>query len=311
MRLERMFPSVNYPKISQGNLESQINQLLTSPRVAIFPNVNSVQSFVVPADTKTILVKAWGAGGGAGTVGGWVYGADGGGGGFSSAILHGVSGTLGVVTGQQGYRNQGLGSGFGGGRSATNNNSDNRYAGGGGGYSGVFTSTTINQANALVIAGGGGGGGSSRAGTGNGGGAGGGPTAQAGFSPYDGKASYGGRPGTQLGAGADASCDAANTAGGQGALLGGQCRLNSYGGGAGGGYWGGSAGGYSESNTMAGGGGGSGFIVSSALASSNLTGNARTPAEISDVSYPKGVNIGYGGIANASDGTPGFVVIYY
>jgi len=311
VRLERLFPNVNYAKISQGNLENQINQLLYSPRVAVFPNVNSVQSLVLPADARTILVKAWGAGGGAGTVGGWIYGADGGGGGYSTAIIDGVSGTLGVVTGQQGYVNQGAGAGFGGGRSGTNNNVDNRYGGGGGGYSGVFLTTSITQANALVIAGGGGGGGSSRAGTGNAGGAGGGTTAQDGFSPYDSKTSYGGRAGTQFGAGADASCDAANTAGGQGALLGGQCRINSYGGGGGGGYWGGSAGGYSESNTMGGGGGGSGFIKAGAIASANLTGSARTPAGTGDVSYPKGVFAGYGGVANSSNGIAGFVVIYY
>lgn len=311
MRLESLFPNVNYAKISQGNLENQINQLLYSPRVAVFPNVNSVQSLVLPADARTILVKAWGAGGGAGTVGGWSFGADGGGGGYSSAIIDGVSGTLGVVTGQQGYRNQGVGKGFGGGSSASGNGTDNRYGGGGGGYSGVFSSTTINQANALVIAGGGGGGGSSRAGTGNAGGAGGGSTAQAGFSPYDGKASYAGNPGTQLGAGADASSDGPNTTGGQGALVGGYSRTNNYGGGGGGGYFGGSAGGYSEANTMAGGAGGSGFIKAGAIASSNLTGSARTPANIGDVSYPKGVNVGYGGVANASDGIPGFVVIYY
>lgn len=311
MRLERLFPNVNYSKISQGNLESEINQLLYSPRVAIFPNVNSVQSFVVPADTRTILVKAWGAGGGAGTVGGWSFGADGGGGGYSTAIINGISGTLGVVTGQQGYRNQGAGFGFGGGASASNNNSDNRYGGGGGGYSGVFTSTTINQANALVIAGGGGGGGSSRAGTGNTGGAGGGTTAQDGTSPYDSKTAYRGRAGTQLGAGSNASSDAVNGGGNQGALSGGQCLINAYGGGGGGGYFGGSAGGYSEANTMGGGGGGSGFIVSGAIASSNLTGSNRTPAGTTDVSYPYGLNAGYGGVANASDGTAGFVVIYY
>jgi hypothetical protein len=236
VRLERLFPNVNYSRISQGNLENQINQLLYSPRVAVFPNVNSVQSLVLPADARTILVKAWGAGGGAGKVGGWLYGADGGGGGYSTAIIDGVSGTLGVVTGQQGYRNQGVGKGFGGGSSASGNGTDNSYGGGGGGYSGVFTSTTINQANALVIAGGGGGGG---------------------------------------------------------------------------GYCGGSGGGYSESNTMAGGGGGSGFIRAGAIASSNITGSARTPAGISDVSYPYGLNAGYGGVANTSDGTAGFVVIYY
>ncbi len=311
MRLERLFPNVNYSRISQGNLENQINQLLYSPRVAVFPNVNSVQSLVLPADARTILVKAWGAGGGAGKVGGWLYGADGGGGGYSTAIIDGVSGTLGVVTGQQGYRNQGVGKGFGGGSSASGNGTDNSYGGGGGGYSGVFTSTTINQANALVIAGGGGGGGSSRAGTGNIGGAGGGETAQDGTSPYDSKTAYRGRAGTQLGAGADASSDSPNTTGGQGALVGGYSRTNSYGGGGGGGYFGGSGGGYSESNTMAGGGGGSGFIRAGAIASSNITGSARTPAGISDVSYPYGLNAGYGGVANTSDGTAGFVVIYY
>jgi hypothetical protein len=311
MRLESLFPNINYSNISQGNLENEIDKLLYSPRVAIFPNVNSTQSFVVPADTKTILIKAWGAGGGAGTAGDWSYGADGGGGGYSTAIINGVSGTLAVVTGQQGYRNQSVGNGFGGGRSAANNTSDNLYGGGGGGYSGVFLNNTVSQDNALVIAGGGGGGGSSHAGTGNIGGAGGGASAENGSSPYDSKTSYGGRAGTQYGAGADASCDSANTAGGQAALLGGWCRFNSYGGGGGGGYFGGSAGGYSEANTMAGGGGGSGFICAGAIASSNLTGSARIPAGTTDVSYPYGLNIGYGGVANTSDGTAGFVVICY
>ena len=311
MRIARMIPNVNYSKINESNLGSEISHLVNSPRIAIFPNVNSIQSFTIPTDTKTILIKAWGAGGGAGTVGGWSFGADGGGGGFSSAVFNGVSGTLAVVTGQQGYVNQGAGTGFGGGRSASNNNSDNRYGGGGGGYSGVFLNNSVSQANALVIAGGGGGGGSSRAGTGNSGGAGGGLTAQAGSSPYDSKPSYGGNPGTQLGAGADSSCDSANTAGGQAALLGGQCRLNAYGGGGGGGYFGGSAGGYSEANTMGGGGGGSGFIRAGAIRSVNLTGSGRTPAGTSDVSYPFGAGIGYGGVANSSNGTPGFVVIYY
>lgn len=311
MRLERLFPNVNYSRISQGNLEDPINQLLYSPRVAIFPNVNTVQSFTLPADANTVLIKAWGAGGGSGSVSGWSFGADGGGGGHSSAIINGVSGVLGVVTGQQGFKNQGVGSGFGGGRSASGNGVDNTYGGGGGGYSGVFLTTTINQANALVIAGGGGGGGSSRAGTGNVGGAGGGLTAQDGFSIYDGKASYGGRAGTQFGAGADASSDAVNVTGGQDALLGGHSRVNSYGGGGGGGYFGGSGGGYSESNTMGGGGGGSGFIRAGAIASSNLTGSARVPANIGDVSYPFGLFAGYGGVANSSNGTAGFVVIYY
>ena len=306
-----MLSNVNYSKINESNLVSEINHLVNSPRIAIFPNVNSTQSFVIPADTKTILIKAWGAGGGAGTVGGWSFGADGGGGGFSSAIFNGVSGTLAVVTGQQGYVNQGAGFGFGGGASASNNNSDNRYGGGGGGYSGVFLNNSVSQANALVIAGGGGGGGSSRAGTGNAGGAGGGLTAQAGFSPYDSKPSYGGNPGTQFGAGSNASSDSVNGGGNQGALSGGQCRINAYGGGGGGGYFGGSAGGYSEANTMGGGGGGSGFIRAGAIRPINLTGSLRAPAGISDVSYPAGANIGYGGVANSSNGTPGFVVIYY
>jgi len=83
---------------------------------------------------------------------------------------------------------------------------------------GTFVPPTIINVSVLVVAGGGGGGGASRAGTGNAGGGGGGTSGQVGYSPYNGKAAYGGNPGNQTSAGADASCDAANTAGGQGAL---------------------------------------------------------------------------------------------
>lgn len=71
--------------------------------------------------------------------------------------------------------------------------------------------------------------------------------------------SYAGNPGTQVAAGADATCTAPTALGLQAALQGGQVRANSYGGGGGGGYFGGSAGGYGEPSTMAGGGGGSAY----------------------------------------------------
>ena len=156
--------------------------------------------------------------------------------------------------------------------------------------------------------GGGGGGGSSRAGSGNAGGAGGGASGQVGYSPYDGKSDYGGNPGTQSAAGADASCVSANTAGGQGPLKGGVVRIHSYGGGGGGGYWGGSAGGYSESNTMGGGGGGSGYFNPTLVSSAALfSGSGTTPGDAENAIRGSSGNAG----AIAGSGGSGIVIIRY
>ena len=265
-------------------------------------------TFTVSSGSGTIEIFAWGAGGAGGTVGGWTYGAPGGGGGAAYGTLPVVAGdTYYVSIGGAGQVNSTT-SATGGGGIASRSQSDNRYGSGGGGYSGVFTAGTDSQAAALIIAGGGGGGGSSRAGTGNAGGAGGGTVGQNGFSPYDSKTAYAGQGGTQIAAGADASCDSANASGFQAALLGGTCRVNSYGGAGGGGYWGGSAGGYSEANTMAGGGGGSGYFKLSAISGGQLTtGAASAPGDSSNILRG---NAGLGGDVGAT-GTNGRVIIRY
>ncbi len=252
-------------------------------------------------------VYAWGGGGAGGTIGGWSYGAAGGAGGASYGKLKLVSGTTyNIIVGGGGGVNSTT-SAAGGGGIASRNGSDNRYGSGGGGYSGIFNGA-VSQATALLIAGGGGGGGSSRAGTGNVGGAGGGTIAQDGTSAYDAKTAYAGKAGTQTAAGADASCDSANASGFQGALQGGTCRINCYGGAGGGGYWGGSAGGYSESNTMGGGGGGSGFYNPSFITIPTLTtGSYTIPGNAGD--WYRGAAGNAGGVANA--GSNGAVVIRY
>lgn len=257
--------------------------------------------------TTGIYVYLWGAGGSGGTPGGWTYGAPGGGGGFVYGQLINVSvgDQLILVIGGAGIINSTTGS-FGGGGVASANGVDNRYGGGGGGYTGLFR-TSVSQANAILIAGGGGAGGSSRAGTGNQGGAGGGLYGQAGLSPYDGKTSYAGNPGTPSSAGADASSDGANLAGGQGALQGGHARTNCYGGAGGGGYWGGSGGGYSESNTMGGGGGGSSYINASYVINGrSIQGYLNVPGGISATGYTG--TYGYGGVTSGN-GNNGYAVI--
>lgn len=253
-------------------------------------------------------VFMWGGGGAGGTAGGWSYGAAGGAGGAAYALLKMPTGTLYVTVGGGGGVNSSTNATGGGGK-ATRSGTDNRYGSGGGGYSGIFTASPDSQAGAVLIAGGGGGGGSSRAGTGNVGGAGGGSSGEDGTSPYDGKTAYRGRGGTQLAAGTNASCDsAASSDGFQGALLGGTCLVNSYGGAGGGGYWGGSAGGYSESNTMGGGGGGSGYYdPSSAITATLYAGSGTTPGNSSHEYRGTAGNAGAVGTA----GSAGKVVIKY
>jgi hypothetical protein len=257
--------------------------------------------------TSGIFVYLWGAGGGGGTPGGWVFGAPGGGGGFTYGQLVNVTtGTsLVLVVGGGGQVNS-TSDAFGGGGRASVNGVDNRYGSGGGGYTGLFLGS-VSQANAILIAGGGGGGGSSRAGTGNQGGSGGGLFGQSGVSPYDGKTAYAGNPGGPYSAGADASSDSANTAGGQGALQGGNPRTNAYGGAGGGGYWGGSAGGYSEANTMGGGGGGSGYINQTYIINGvSFSGNLNVPGGTTSSFYTG--SVGFGGQPSVA-GSNGYAVI--
>lgn len=252
-------------------------------------------------------VYAWGAGGGGGTAGGWSYGSAGGAGGAAYGVVSVTATTnYSIIVGGGGQVNSST-SAVGGGGIANRSGGDNRYGSGGGGYSGIFNSTP-SQLAALIIAGGGGGGGSSRAGTGNTGGGGGGGGGQDGTSPYDSKTAYAGKGGTLIAAGADATCDSANAVGYQGALQGGTCRINGYGGAGGGGYWGGSAGGYSEANTMAGGGGGSGYVNTGVVLNGTLTAGVGTTAG-DNLNSLRGTAGNAGAVAAA--GLSGIVIIRY
>jgi len=259
------------------------------------------QKFNVPEGVTKIFVKVWGAGGAGGTQGGWGYGSDGGGGGFSRGVLTVTPGeTLTIIVGQGGAVHQ-TGIGYAGGGAATANNQDNRYCGGGGGRSAV-----VREKDELVVAGGGGGGGSTRSwlfwGKGNSGGAGGGVAGENGYSQYDEKHSYGGRGGEQNSAGAGGEVNGGPGNGSDG----GNIKVNSYGGGGGGGWKGGGSGAYSEKNTMGGGGGGSGHISEKAAFASTRTGTQRQCPLQTDPDYQPGVGIG--GQDNQKGGN-GLVVI--
>ena len=267
------------------------------------------------ANTSIIEVYIWGAGGAGATPGGWSFGAAGGAGGAAVAYLslptqtvtyHVTVGQAGLIN-QYEYREGGGGIANRAGIAFTAIAGSNLYSGGGGGYSGLFSSSTKTQQTALIIAGGGGGGGSSRAGTGNTGGGGGGLIGQNGSSPYDSKLLYAGLGGTQIAAGANASCDSPqDTNGFQGALQGGSCLVNSNGGAGGGGYWGGSAGGYSESNTMGGGGGGSGYIKPGIFVGATLYGASGTT-----VGNTPGLQRGTAGNAGAASANGADGMIYF
>ncbi len=287
----------------------------------VFSYTGANQSFTVPTGVNWIFVKLWGAGGGAGRQGGWNYGADGGGGGHTRGLIPVTPGqTIFVAVGRGGTTSNGTTQSYGGG-GTNQSNSDITYGGHGGGYCGVFVST-VSQVNALAVAGGGGAGGSSRAWFGNIGGAGGGLVGQRGSSPFDGKFSAGGNPGTQTAGGSGGVFGGSNGGAAGSALQGGAGGINSYGGGGGGGYWGGGGGGYSEQNTMGGGGGGSGYVIPTSLLSGTYAGQYRIPSHswdpdllttTTDIELP-----GYGGqntqnnVATASQsGGHAYAVIYY
>ena len=256
----------------------------------------------VSAQTTQYIVQLWGAGGGGGTPGGWSYGANGGGGGYVYAELGGLpsGNNLILQVGESGLVN-GSRVSYGGGGQANRTGGDNRYGSNGGGYTGLFLGS-VSQGNALLIAGGGGGGGSSRNNVGNVGGAGGGEVGQDGMSPYEYKVTFRGRGGSGSQGGDQADSQSNNTNFPAGALIGGTCRVNGYGGAGGGGYWGGSAGGYSESNTMGGGGGGSGYVnYTYANVWKNERGEFRSPAGASAPGYPGG-GIGFGGFPSNAGG---------
>ena len=127
-----------------------------TPANQTFTATGSDQSFIVPSGCGTLVVEAWGAGGGSG-----YNSRDGGAGGYSKAtVLASAGTTYTVVVGQGGIRNTQSGSGgsqnaygFAG---APYGNASACAVGGGGGLSGLFLGPA-NQSNAILVAGGGGG----------------------------------------------------------------------------------------------------------------------------------------------------------
>lgn len=113
-------------------------------------------TFTVPEGCNTLIVEAWGAGGGPG-----YNSRNGGAGGYTKANVTTTPGTAyTVVVGQGGIRNTQSGNGGGqaafGFAGAPYGDASVCAVGGGGGLSGLFLGTP-NQANAVVVAGGGGG----------------------------------------------------------------------------------------------------------------------------------------------------------
>jgi hypothetical protein len=247
------------------------------PGSQTFSYSGSAVAFTVPQECTSIVVKAYGAGGGSGNNFG-IY-KTGGNGGFAQATLSvSVNESLSVSVG-------------GGGITA----GGNFRGAGGGGYSGVFRSATP-----LIIAGGGGGaspnaigghGGGSTATAGansgcSGGGAGGTPSA-GGNGGTAGLGCYIGNNGAyRLGGDGNSACGGyacayTPNAGGfnGGGAGGGSSWINvtiffTYsGGGGGGGYWGGGGGSSGDANA-AGGGGGSSYVTGTSTTNTNGAGAA-------------------------------------
>jgi hypothetical protein len=290
-----------------------------APVVQTFSYTGSTTSYTIPSAVTDVQIKAWGAGGGR-------EAANGGAGGFSTAIFRKSAGSSHTFAIQVGQGGDGQGS----------------DACGGGGLTGVFVSNSVSHGNSLVIAGGGGGGNSSEGG--REGGAGGGANGQDG-----GSASNRGEGGTQTAGGLQSGGVLRNSGGGSnpinsGALLGGWGAGStkysyspgwpnggrsaggggSNGAGGGDGYYGGGGGTHYPSGTNSGGGGGgSGYVhaITSGSGSrggwTNVSGASYTGSRQSlasqgsnDADYPGG-SIGTGGTSDTSDGANGYLVIRY
>lgn len=273
------------------------------------------QTFSVPGGVTYIFVKMWGAGGGAGSYGGWRQGATGGAGGYSEAIVPVVPGqTIIIRVGGRGYARPGAATAWPNGGGASTAAGDNQYTGNGGASSSIVV-PTLNSGAPCMFAGGGGGGASVNGWGRTPGGAGGGLQGEdaypelTSYLPY----AYVGRGGTQSSGGVAVS--GASTTGGAGSYNQGGTHQNAncYGGGGGGGYYGGSSGCYS--GAMGGGGGGSGFVHSSLIRAQTLTGVREYPPMYSDPdavasSLGTSYRVGVGGDEGAQGGH-GLVVFYY
>ena len=256
----------------------QPNQKLIIDPTITYTSTSSTD-FVVPAGTRTMTVKAWGAGGGGASA---TFA--GGGGGFSQ-------GTISVSYGQTYKVIVGGGGAFGanivnnaGGTNAGGTGGVN--SGGGGGYTGVFL-TSISFANSVIVAGGGGGGNSVNDAGAPGGAATGGATSCA-------------TGGSQIAGG---NAGGGQLSGGNGAA--GTPGVTAGSGGGGAGYYGG-GGGTGTGGGSCGGGGGSNFVSGSSTTTTQAVGAAVANSGDSDYLAGKG----NGGAAGAN-GQDGYIVITY
>lgn len=233
----------------------------------MFSFTGGEQSFVVPADVRSVTVRAYGA------QGGNAVGPGGEGGSTVATIAVTAGETLAVFVGGRGTDGLGcavVAGGFNGGGTGGN------CAGGGGGGASDVRQGGATLADRVVVAAGGGGAGGHAAVYGGHGGAGGGTTGADGG--HGSTTSRGGGGGTQSGGGAGGGgpC-AAGVAGtlGVGGAGGSGCN---GGGGGGGGYYGGGGGG--DDGGGGGGGGGSSFAIASATGVSYTQGGHTGDGEV-------------------------------
>ncbi len=281
----------------------------------------SDQSFIVPAGCRSIVVKAWGAGGGAGSPGNLN---DGGSGGFTQTTLSVTPGE--VLTVKVGHGGSSADSAAVLCGSACPSGTNflfpfDIYGGGGKGRPGTTgngggASSLLRSGQALVYSGAGGGGGFY---SGHHGGAGGGDTAASGLPlVFDSTQGYkGGSGGSQASGGTHgggASSGTLGLGGNGGSLVWSEGEPFGGGGGGGGGYYGGGGGAGSQSSPFhyasGGGGGGSGFAAG--INTISMTGSGTNPTKRSDVDYLAGVGVGgsaSNGPALNGDGGDGLIVI--
>ncbi len=273
-----------------------------------FATAGTGYTYTVPAGVTQLVVKTWGAGGGAGYTNSGRSGGAGGGGGFAQATITVTPGeTLLIDVGGGGGGTTSSASGSGGtngGGSGGSSGSSGATSGGGGGYSAVRRSSTM-----LVQAGAGGGGGNGMS-SGSAGGAGGAGGGSTGSSGGNAGGTAGGSGGTSSAGGAGGGdpqnwCGS-HSSGGAGSLNQGGNGLslsfcNEVGAGGGGGHYGGGGGSVSFSGGGGGGGGGSDLVTGTNTI--EMAGSGSAAANTSDPDY--GGTAGVGGAPSGTNGAAG------
>ena len=260
-----------------------------------FSYTGANQTFTVPANTTSITVYMWGAGGG----GYYPTQSYGGAGCYLTGTLTVTPGeTLSILVGQGGtiqYPAQtGVATRFGGGGPiiSTGGNGNAQYNGSGGGRS------AIQRSGADIVSAGAGGGCGTQAGSGNGHDGGTGSWTGTGGNGANDKYGLGG---TQTAGGASQGNGLAGTA-----LIGG--RSDPWGGGGGGGYYGG--GGGSDNNAYGSGGGGGSSYTALLTNASGSNGTLNVAPNTASIYYVSGVAVG-GTQALSGNGGNGRIVLVY